>query len=70
MGQPDQFIKHIWETETARATGARVVFARAPYERRTVASRLRSHGAEQLGGLILDLKPAQLAAWLADPEAK
>lgn len=38
-------------------------------ERAVVIARLDSHGADRLGDFVLDLSPAELAAWLADPSA-
>ena len=39
-------------------------------ERRTLARRLDTLGADRLGDVVLDLTTEQLAAWLADPNAK
>jgi hypothetical protein len=39
-------------------------------ERRTIAERLDRVGPDRLGDVVLDLASDQLAAWLADPEAR
>jgi hypothetical protein len=36
-----------------------------PDERARLAKRLRAHGPEKLGDVVLDLSPAELSAWLA-----
>jgi hypothetical protein len=39
-------------------------------EQRMFAERLETLGADRLGDVVLDLTPEQLAAWLADPDAR
>ncbi len=39
-------------------------------ERALLASRLDTIGPQRLGDVVLDLTPAELAAWLADPAAR
>lgn len=42
----------------------------AEAERTTIRERYDSVGPSRLGDVVLDLKPAELSAWLADPDAK
>ncbi len=39
-------------------------------ERAEVLARFDSVGADRLGDVVLDLSPAELAAWLGDPNAR
>ena len=42
----------------------------AEAEKATIRERYDSVGPVRLGDVVLDLKPAELSAWLADPDAK
>lgn len=39
-------------------------------ERATVRERFDSVGPSRLGDVVLDMRPAELSAWLSDPDAK
>lgn len=67
------------ERREARAEGMRTTLhlferrlrrALTEDERATVLARLSAVGPVRLGDVVLDLDGAQLAAWLADPDAR
>jgi len=41
-----------------------------PPEQATLLARLRTHGPDRLGDVVLDLSPDELAAWITDPAAR
>ncbi|MFO0603247.1 MAG: hypothetical protein U0324_08740 [Polyangiales bacterium] len=44
--------------------------ALTPPEHATLLARLRTHGPDRLGDVVLDLSPDELAAWITDPAAR
>lgn len=71
------FVKQLEERERAKAAQGLVhLFERrlsrplAEAERATIRQRYDAVGPVRLGDVVLDMKPAELAAWLSDPDAK